>query len=354
MNDKYNSDTPLVSITITSYNHGHWIGKAIASALAQDYENLEIIISDNCSIDNSDDVIKMYAKDPRVKYSRNEINIGMIPNFEKVFFALSSGQYIINLSSDDYFVDNSFVSNAMKLVSKYPNIILVFGKNQIFHETTNQISRIPIEEYYNKEFRTGVEAFLDFAKYPYFGWGGCMLNKNKLEELGIHFSENVCADIEINLKMMLHGNVGYVNNYVYNIRVHDSNQTGRVLTAEQYVESRLNMFRNASILYEKIYGGDDKIMHWKDVLLQRDIINISVALLLRTPKEFTYFSNYVKVEYPHYYNVLIKNKKFLFSKYVLSPVLKVKYVRGFSYRSYLFYKNIRNRFLKSNFQPLKS
>ncbi|MBS1757264.1 MAG: glycosyltransferase, partial [Bacteroidetes bacterium] len=51
---------PLVSIVITSYNRAHYIEEAIRSALAQDYRNLEIIISDNCSTDGSSEIFKKY------------------------------------------------------------------------------------------------------------------------------------------------------------------------------------------------------------------------------------------------------------------------------------------------------
>ena len=54
------NDIPLVSIVITSYNRAHTIEKAIESALGQDYQNLEIIISDNNSTDNTDEVVKKY------------------------------------------------------------------------------------------------------------------------------------------------------------------------------------------------------------------------------------------------------------------------------------------------------
>src|SRR5690242_6516086 len=110
---------PLVSIIITSYNRAHWIGQAIESALAQDYPNLEIIISDNNSTDNSDEVIKRYCNDPRIRYSRNKENIGMIANFQKTFFELAKGEYITNISSDDYLTSPKFVSKAINIFRRY-------------------------------------------------------------------------------------------------------------------------------------------------------------------------------------------------------------------------------------------
>ena len=66
---------PLVSIIITNYNREKTIARAIESALEQDYHNIEIIISDNCSTDNSHSIISNYIKDKRICYYRNEINL---------------------------------------------------------------------------------------------------------------------------------------------------------------------------------------------------------------------------------------------------------------------------------------
>src|SRR5688572_32431359 len=101
---------PLVSVIITSYNRASLIVKTIESALAQDYPNLEIIISDNCSTDDSDAVIRKYTGDPRIRYFRNAENIGMMPNFIKATYELSRGEYLTYVSSDDYLTDPTFVS----------------------------------------------------------------------------------------------------------------------------------------------------------------------------------------------------------------------------------------------------
>lgn len=339
---------PLVSITITSFNTQQWIGKAIQSALNQDYPNLEIIICDNCSSDNSDNIIKEFSSDSRVKYTRNEVNIGMNPNFEKVFFVLSSGEYIVNLSSDDHLLDPAFISKAVSLTKEYKDIVLVFGKSQSVHESTRKVTTLPIDVYYETPFRTGQEAFLDFATNPYFGWAGCFIRKSKLISLGIHFSENVCSDIEFNLKLMLHGNVGYINSYVYSILVHETNATRKILSGQQYIDSRLQMFGIIIEIYTHIFGKDEAIQKWKNIVLQRDILNISILLLLRTSGDYKIFSHFVAREYPALYKALHKNFKFLLVKNLVAPFLINKGVRDLAYNSYLFFKNARGKLWSSS------
>ena len=64
--------TPLVSVIITSYNCEKYIADAIKSACQQDYNNLEIIVSDNCSTDRSPEIIESFLSDKRIKYFRND------------------------------------------------------------------------------------------------------------------------------------------------------------------------------------------------------------------------------------------------------------------------------------------
>lgn len=119
---------PLVSIIITSFNRAGMITKAIESALMQDYPNLEVIVSDNCSSDDTENVVAKYSNDIKFRFSRNSMNIGMIPNFRKATYEVSKGEYLTYISSDDFLTDKSFVSDAMGVVARNPNIEIVHGR----------------------------------------------------------------------------------------------------------------------------------------------------------------------------------------------------------------------------------
>src|SRR4026208_1483957 len=107
-----NGSLPLVSLLIPTYNRAKWIGQAIESALQQDYPNLEIIINDDCSTDNSDEIIKNYVHDPRIRYLKNEKNLGVIDNFNKLFFELAKGEWVTILGSDAYLINPQFITEA--------------------------------------------------------------------------------------------------------------------------------------------------------------------------------------------------------------------------------------------------
>lgn len=102
----------LVTIAIPTFNRASGnLTCALQSAINQTYENIEIIVSDNCSSDHTEQVIKQFA-DPRIHYIRHPENIGANANFN---FCVShaKGEYFLLLHDDDL-IDEDFVGVCMK------------------------------------------------------------------------------------------------------------------------------------------------------------------------------------------------------------------------------------------------
>lgn len=98
---KADIDQPLVSIGMVVYNESTFIQQSLKSLLAQDYPNLEIMISDNCSSDGTSDICKELTKgDPRVRYERLTQNIGAAENFLRVLEA-AQGDYFMWAAGHD-------------------------------------------------------------------------------------------------------------------------------------------------------------------------------------------------------------------------------------------------------------
>jgi glycosyltransferase involved in cell wall biosynthesis len=91
---------PTVSVILTSFNHEKYIREAIDSTLNQTFTDFDLIILDDCSSDNSWDLINQYS-DPRIKVFRNEVNKGPVAGVNKAISAMASGEYIAIHHSDD-------------------------------------------------------------------------------------------------------------------------------------------------------------------------------------------------------------------------------------------------------------
>lgn len=89
----------LVSIIMPSYNTGKYIKDSIESVISQTYTNWELLIVDDCSTDNTDDVVAQFSDD-RIKYLKNEINSGAAISRNRALRE-AKGKWIAFLDSDD-------------------------------------------------------------------------------------------------------------------------------------------------------------------------------------------------------------------------------------------------------------
>jgi Glycosyl transferase family 2 len=115
---------PLVSFVIPCYKLAHMLPQCVNSILAQDYENFEVLIMDNCSPDNTPEIAQSF-NDPRVRHIRNESNLGHIRNFNKGI-ALSRGKYVWMLCVDDMLRSPHVLGRYVDLMERNPRVGFVF------------------------------------------------------------------------------------------------------------------------------------------------------------------------------------------------------------------------------------
>lgn len=116
-----------MSIGIPTYNRNVGIKKTLESIWMQAYPNLEIIISDNHSTDNTNEIIEGIKQDhPEIKYWRQETNIGMIPNFEFVL-RQASGRYFMWVADDDN-LEPRIIHKYVAFLEEHPAYSLVSGE----------------------------------------------------------------------------------------------------------------------------------------------------------------------------------------------------------------------------------
>jgi glycosyltransferase involved in cell wall biosynthesis len=119
---------PLVSIGIPTYNRAETLIKTIESILMQNYQNLEMIISDNASTDRTEEVCLNYVKqDNRIRYIRQSVNQGAIFNFKNVW-QKSRGEFFMWLADDDWLGQKQYISECVNKLLTNPDFSLVCGK----------------------------------------------------------------------------------------------------------------------------------------------------------------------------------------------------------------------------------
>jgi glycosyltransferase involved in cell wall biosynthesis len=122
------NERPLVSLGVFVRNEGRFIRQSLESLQAQDYENLEIIISDNCSNDDTDAICREFADgDTRVEYERQATNIGATGNFIRVLDR-ASGKYFMWASGHDLWAPD-LVSRCAAALDAHPEAALAYASS---------------------------------------------------------------------------------------------------------------------------------------------------------------------------------------------------------------------------------
>lgn len=120
----------LVSIGIPTYNRANsYLRYALQSAVNQTYTNIEIIVSDNCSPDHTESLVKEF-NDSRIKYYRQNENIGPLNN-RNFCLEQARGEYFVMLLDDDL-IDDDFISSCMNEVTSHGELgVILTGMRQI-------------------------------------------------------------------------------------------------------------------------------------------------------------------------------------------------------------------------------
>ena len=129
---------PLVSICIPVYNGANYIDETINCCINQSYKNIEVIVSDNCSTDNTVELIKKY-NDPRIKIYSNLKNEGLLFNFKKAF-TYANGKYMSFLGADDGMALDT-IEKCVRILEnpEYNNVVLVNTYIQIINSESKTV-----------------------------------------------------------------------------------------------------------------------------------------------------------------------------------------------------------------------
>jgi glycosyltransferase involved in cell wall biosynthesis len=135
----------LVSVVIPTFDRPHYLRIALASAVAQSYRNLEIIVCDNASRQDLSGIIAGFG-DARIRLHRNARNIGQTPNFLKGL-AMAAGKYVALLGDDDVWQPD-FISTLIAPMEADPGIVVSFCDHDIIDangdpnsSATDQVTR---------------------------------------------------------------------------------------------------------------------------------------------------------------------------------------------------------------------
>ncbi|WP_248574805.1 glycosyltransferase family A protein [Flavobacterium sp. H122] len=133
-------NNPLVSIMCLCYNHSEFVEESLNSVIKQTYKNIELLIADDCSSDNSVEVINDWLKkNPNITFVKNSVNSGNTKTFNSLY-KLAKGEYFIDLAADDILLEDCVEKqvNAFQN-SKYDDLAIVYGNAELIDKDNNHI-----------------------------------------------------------------------------------------------------------------------------------------------------------------------------------------------------------------------
>ncbi len=195
---------PLVSVCIPTYNKARYLKKSLESIIDQTYDNLEIIVSDNVSTDNTKEIVKSFT-DNRVKYRRNPTNIGCYNNCNECL-KVAKGEFVSFYHSDDIY-EPDIVEKEVELLQNHIDVVAVFALDRLVNDNDKIIGKTNIpKELRGRNIYTFEEIFNAFLKHgnsflicPTF-----MVRRDVFEKVGLFREDtfNTAADIEMWLRIV--------------------------------------------------------------------------------------------------------------------------------------------------------
>lgn len=216
--------SPLVSVLIPTYNYAQYLDEAIQSVLSQTYKNFELIIVDNRSTDNTDEVVKKYLADQRISYYKNDRNLGLVGNWNKCV-SYAKGEYVKFLMSDDKFKEE-LLEEFVDVMKRYPNVAIVTSNSEIFGAR----SKIRISEFIG--LQNGKDIVYKCLKQ---GTGNLigepttvMFRKKDLDRVGEFKTDYTClVDLNMWLRLLDCGDIYFMARTLSFFRVHNNQQSSR-------------------------------------------------------------------------------------------------------------------------------
>lgn len=238
------SDWPKISIVTPSYNQGRFLEKAILSVLNQRYPNLEYIVLDGGSTDNSVDIIKRYSS--QLSYWESGPDKGQAAAIAQGF-ALSSGTILGWLNSDDMLMPSALI-NAVKVLMTSSEICAVTGRCVIIDTDGKPFSvSIPIMRSWRSMLYLGT-GFYQMATF----W-----KKAAYEVVGkLNTEMNFSFDADLFLRLRMYGQIKAITSYLAAYRSHKKSKTTtnqRIMRAEnRMIQKRYSNVNNTTVVLSHV------------------------------------------------------------------------------------------------------
>ncbi len=229
MSTAHSTSNPLVTIAIPTFNRALWLKDCVVSALSQTYQHFEILVSDNASTDETEQVLSEFS-DRRLRVLRQKSNIGLLPNWNACL-AGARGDYVIFLSDDERLAP-WMLERCINLVKVQPEIPIVITLSTL--HSTDETWPARTSEYLDTGIWDGADILLEYLTYQIsVHMCGIMMRTVVIRARGgFRLDFPHLADTALWAPLLLKGKAGLVNEACATCYSHGASETAR-LSVEQ-------------------------------------------------------------------------------------------------------------------------
>ena len=279
---------PLVSVIIPSYNHAAYIEESIMSVVNQTYKNIELIVIDDGSKDNSREILEKLQKQYNFTLVFQE-NQGISKTLNKALREYAHGKYIDGAGSDDFLAIDK-IEKQVKFLENHPEYAMVFGKVYMVDEQSRIIENFQIiDPVVDPEKSVKFEALIERDCIPSVT---VMIRKTILDEFGGYNENTIVEDLDMWLNVAFYYKIAYLDEYFAYYRWHKQNMTTFTL--------------------KMCYAVWNVVQNWKDKMdpaLSKKVIarrcSIIFNILARQHKKESF--KFLKLNHPYWDFFMLKN-----------------------------------------------
>ncbi len=257
----------LVSILIPAYNHRDFIGCTLDSILDDDFSQKEIVIINDGSSDDTDDIVSKWIKDHEglidISY-KSRRNRGLVKTLNELL-SMAKGEFIVTLGSDDYLLKGSlakryeYLKDHEEKYAVFADCIVVDAKNAV-------ISQSALFEFrHMKKERLFSDKGIRREFLSNFALPGpvLMIRKSFFEKYGGYNEDLYMEDLSLYLNLASKSLIGFIDEKVSAYRLHENNMSS--VKNEKYI-NLLEDSKKTLLSYKNDFYGFDKLSLYRSVL----------------------------------------------------------------------------------------
>ena len=234
---------PIIYIQIPHYNNSSFLRENIQSVLSLDYPDYFVKLIDDYSSDDTKNRLKYIDLPDKFEIIYNPERKGRVNNYRYAFSLHDSADWFLNLDSDDYYIDNSWLKKSMEILTQNP-------KDNIVHIQANFLARIgmkhinPIKSFSNGYYLISGYDYVRLCIQHYgFSHLSSIFHIESVEKYGAYSDDCLHTDFFTAARCAIQGNVLIGSEEIGVWRKHDGNQSNQRYSQEEYTKNQLSYLR---------------------------------------------------------------------------------------------------------------